>query len=240
MTLRTAVEGEPAFVLHQRPWRNSSQLLEVLSLHCGRVGLIAQGSRRPGRSTRALLQPFIPLHLSWVRRGELGRVTDVEAGSAALELSGVALLAGYYTNELVMALTSRDDPAAELFAHYATCLDELRSRDNVARSLRLFEHRLLGALGFGLQLDVDCVLGRPLSVDGEYTFSFEEGARPASGGAAYRGADLISLREERLEDTASLRAARQLLGEAISRHLGSRRLKTRDVLRDIDARGLVV
>lgn len=240
MTSRTAVEGEPAFLLHQRPYRNTSQLLEVLSLHYGRVGLVAQGSRRPGRGTRALLQPFVPLRLSWVRRGELGRLTDVEPGSSAIELSGAALLAGYYASELIISLTSRDDPATEVFAHYTTCLSELGSDDNVARNLRLFEHRLLSSLGFGLQLDVDCVSGSPLAADLEYAFSLDDGARPTSGEPGYRGADLISLREERLEDTESLRAARQLLGEAIARHLGSRRLKTRDVLRDIDARGLIV
>ncbi|MGD8324465.1 MAG: DNA repair protein RecO [Gammaproteobacteria bacterium] len=240
MSSRTAIDSEPVFLLHQRPYQNSSQLLEVLSLHYGRVGLIAQGSRRPGRGMRALLQPFIPLRLSWIRRGELGRITNVEAGSSAIELPGAALLAGYYANELVISLTSRDDPAAELFAHYTTCLNALASDANVARNLRLFEHRLLGALGFGLQLDIDCASGAPLFADREYAFSLDEGARPSSGQPGYRGADLISLREERLEDAGSLRAARQLLGEAIARQLGARRLKTRDVLREIDARGLIV
>lgn len=238
MTARLAVEAEPAFLLHQRPYQNTSQLLEVLSLHHGRVGLIAQGSRRPGRGMRALLQPFVPLRLSWVRRGELGRVTDVEPGDGATELSGNALLAGYYANELVITLTSREDPAAELFAHYTKCLSDLGTHDNVARNLRLFEHRLLGALGFGLQLDVDCASGSPIAADTTYTFSLDAGASPAHGGDGYRGADLISLREEQLHDKASLRAARQLLGEAISRLLGSRRLKTREVLREIDVRGL--
>ncbi len=240
MTTRTAVEGEPAFLLHQRPYRNSSQLLEVLSLHHGRVGLVAQGSRRAGRGMRALLQPFVPLRLSWVRRGELGRLTDAEPGSVALELSGAALLAGYYANELIISLTSRDDPAAELFAHYTNCLSELTSDPNVARNLRLFEHRLLRVLGFGLQLDVDCVSGSPLAANREYAFSLDDGARPTNGEPGYRGADLISLREERLDDAESLRTARRLLGEAISRHLGSRRLRTREVLREIDARGLIV
>lgn len=240
MSLRVAVEAEPVFLLHQRPYRNSSQLLECLSLHYGRVGLVAQGSRRPGRGTRALLQPFVPLRLSWVRRGELGRVTAVEAGSRAMELTGAALLAGYYASELVISLTSRDDPATELFAHYTTCLNELATGDNVARNLRLFEHRLLGVLGFGLQLDVDCVSGGPLAADRQYAFSLDEGARPTNGEPGYLGADLISLRDERLEDAGSLRAARQLLGEVIARHLGARRLKTRDVLREIDARGLTV
>ena len=239
MTARIAVEGEPAFLLHQRPWQNSSQLLEVLSLHYGRVGLIAQGSRRQGRGMRALLQPFVPLRLSWVRRGELGRMTAVEPGSAPLELAGNALLGAYYANELIITLTSRDDPATELFAHYTNCVGELATGENVARNLRLFEYRLLGALGFGLQLDVETISGRPLSADLEYAFSLDDGPRPTSGEPGYRGADLISLREERLDDARSLRAARQLLGQAIERHLGSRRLKTREVLREIDARGLI-
>jgi DNA repair protein RecO (recombination protein O) len=240
MNARSAVEGEPAFLLHQRPWQNSSQLLEVLSMHYGRIGLIAQGSRRQRRGARALLQPFVPLRMSWVRRGELGRMTAVEPGSAPLELSGSALLAGYYANELIITLTSRDDPAAELFAHYTHCVGELAAGDSVARNLRLFEYRLLAALGFGLQLDVESGSGQPLSADREYAFSLDDGARPTSGEAGYRGADLISLREERLDDAGSLRAARQLLGEALARQLGTKRLKTREVLREIDARGLIV
>ena len=167
-------------------------------------------------------------------------MTAVEPGSAPLELSGNALLAAYYANELIITLTSRDDPAAELFAHYTHCVGELAAGEHVARTLRLFEFRLLGALGFGLQLEVEAVTGRPLSADQDYTFSLDDGARQTSGESGYRGADLIALREERLDGASSLRAARQLLGEAIARQLGSRQLKTREVLRDIDARGLIV
>lgn len=240
MTSRTAVEAEPAFLLHQRPYRNTSQLLEVMSLHHGRVGLIAQGSRRPGRGTRALLQPFIPLRLSWTRRGELGRLTDAEAGSDAMQLGGNALLAGYYVNELVMTLTTRDDPAAQLFAHYAQCLGDLEDGPDVARVLRLFEYRLLATLGVGLQLDVDCESGDPLAANGVYLFSFDSGARQSDSSSGYSGADLISLREEQLDTVESLRTARRLLSEAIARQLGSRRLRTREVLREIDARGLTI
>jgi len=233
------VEAEPAFLLHQRPYRNSSQLLECLSLHHGRVGLVANGSRRIARGTRALLQPFRALHVSWLRRGELATLVDVEGRSAPHDLTGEALLAGYYANELVLSLTSRDDPAVELFAHYVTCLHDLREGAGIARSLRLFEHRLLACIGVGLQLDIDHISGQPLVPELEYTFTLDSGARSSHGEPGYRGAHLISLREERLDDTESLRAAKQLLSEAISRQLGSRRLKTREVLRDIDARGLI-
>ena len=35
--------GEPAFVLHARRWRETSLLVEVLSLSHGRLGLLARG-----------------------------------------------------------------------------------------------------------------------------------------------------------------------------------------------------
>jgi DNA repair protein RecO (recombination protein O) len=239
MSSAARVDAEPAFLLHQRPYKNSSQLLECMSLHYGRVGLVAHGSRRIARGTRALLQPFRALHLSWLRRGELATLVDVEGRAAPYELAGEALLAGYYANELILSLTSRDDPAIELFAHYVTCLHDLDAGGELARSLRLFEHRLLSSIGVGLQLDIDYVSGEPLAAELEYAFTLDSGARRTRGEPGYRGVDLISLREERLHDPDSLRVARQLLGEAIARQLGSRRLKTRDVLRDIDARGLI-
>lgn len=238
MTARVRIDGEPAFVLHQRPYRNSSQLLECLTLNHGRIGLVAQGSRRIGSGRRALLQAFTPLRISWMRRGELGRLIDVEGGSQMIALGGEALLAGYYANELILSLTSRDDPTTELFAHYAACLNQLGSHTHIARSLRLFEYRLLAALGVGLQLDVDCMTGRPLDAEFTYAFNLDSGATRSESASGILGAHLISLREERLEDAESLRAARALLGQALARQLGSKRLRSREVFRDIDARGL--
>ena len=62
---------QSAFLLHQRPYRETSLLLEVFSLEYGRLGLVARGVRRSKAGLRALLQPFRPLLLSWSGRGEL-------------------------------------------------------------------------------------------------------------------------------------------------------------------------
>ncbi len=86
MSEREHVLLELGFVLHQRPYRNTSQLLECTTAEHGRVGLIARGSRRTNSRQRALLQPFVPLRLSWLRRGELGQLTHVEPAAARLDL----------------------------------------------------------------------------------------------------------------------------------------------------------
>ncbi len=204
----------------------------------GRVGLVAQGSRRAGRGDRALLQPFIPLRLSWIRRGELGRVTGVDTASTALELHGNRLLAGYYLNELLLRLMVRDDANPEVFGHYSECLSALVDTPSVARVLRLFEHRLLRSLGFGLPLSFDTVSHQPIDPDMTYEFDIDGGPRVVRSNQGYSGKHLISLREERLDDQESMQVARRLLGDALAIHLGSRRLKSRDVLQDIAARGL--
>ena len=243
MAEREQVLLEPGFVLHQRPYRNTSQLLECVTANHGRVGLVARGSRRPRSGQRALLQPFVPLRLSWLRRGELGRLTQVEAAGASYDLAAHRLLGGYYANELLLRLTARSDPNAEIFSCYSRCLAELADTQVVARPLRVFELGLLHALGYGVELAGDATSGEPLKPETRYVFEIEHGLRCADADArtdadTYSGRDLIALRECRLDDDGSLRTAQRLLGRVLRAHLGERPLQSRLVLQDIVSRGL--
>lgn len=49
------IHDEPAFVLHQYAWSESSLILEVLSRQHGRVALVAKGGKRPTSQFRAVL-----------------------------------------------------------------------------------------------------------------------------------------------------------------------------------------
>lgn len=242
MAEREQVLLDRGFVLHQRPYRDSSQLLECLTETHGRMGLVARGSRRAQSRQRALLQPFAPLKLSWVRRGELGRLTHVEADGPNHALEGQRLLAGYYASELLLKLTARGDANAAAFSCYSRCLSQLTQPVKVARTLRLFELELLSALGYGLELHGDATTGEPLRADSSYIFEVEHGFRRAdvadSDADVYPGRDLISLKHLALDDDASLRTAQRLLGRALKAHLGDRPLKSRLVLQDIVSRGL--
>jgi DNA repair protein RecO (recombination protein O) len=242
MAEREQVLLERAFVLHQRPFRDSSQLLECMTVGHGRVGLVARGSRRPGNRQRALLQPFVPLKVSWVRRGELGRLTQVEAEGSSYSLAGQRLLAGFYASELLLRLTARGDPNVEVFSCYSRCLAQLAAGASLARTLRLFELELLGALGYGLELDGDLGEGEPLREDSFYVYELEQGLRRVErlgpDADVYSGTHLLSLRDRKLDDEGSLRAAQRLLGTVLKVHLGERPLKSRLVLQDIVSRGL--
>ena len=242
MSEREQVLLEDGFVLHQRPYRNSSQLLDCVTARHGRVGLVARGSRSSAHPRRALLQPFVPLKLSWIRRGDLGRLTNVEADGPSWSLEGQRLLAGFYANELLLRLLARGDPNGDAFSCYSRCLAQLAEAASVARTLRIFELELLQALGYGLELDGDSTSGEPLRADASYVYELELGIRRAdiadSDADLYPGRDLILLRERTLDDDGSLRTAQRLLGRALKSHLGDRPLKSRLVLQDIVSRGL--
>lgn len=242
MADREQVLLERGFVLHQRPYRDSSQLLECVTAAHGRVGLVARGSRRAGSRQRALLQPFVPLKISWIRRGDLGRLIQVEPHAASYVLEGQRLLAGFYANELLLRLTARGDPNAEVFSCYSRSLAELAGTTNLARTLRLFELDLLGALGYGLELTGDSSTGEPLREETRYVFELEQGFRRVENADAdadsYSGRDLLSLRDRKLDDESSVRTAQRLLGRVLREHLGDRPLQSRLVLQDIVSRGL--
>jgi DNA repair protein RecO (recombination protein O) len=236
MSEREEVLLEPGYVLHQRPYRNTSLILDCLTGAYGRLSLVAQGARRPGSRQSALLQPFCRVRLSWVRRSEMGRLTNVEADGRALALKGDALLAAFYLNELLLRLVPVGDQNEEILSCYSSCLDQLAETQAAARALRLFELELLEALGYRVDLDQDFRTGKPIAPDCDYIFEHEGGLTACDVHPkmeTFSGRHLISLREQRLDESESLNAAKRLLGGILRLHLGARPLRTRQVMREI-------
>ena len=221
---------EPAWVLSARPYRETSALVEVFAQHSGRAGLVARGVRGPRARQRGLLQPFQPLLVSFTERGELGTLTAVEADGAPVMLRGEAVFSGWYVNELMLRLLPRRDPHPELFAHYAEVMAVLPVAAKAAPTLRLFEKRLLAALGYGLELP------EPVQRDRWYAWDPDGGLRLAEPGpSSYRGESLYALAEEQLDTEESLRDARRLMRAALRPHLGERALRTPEMLRAVRA-----
>ncbi|HSR65372.1 MAG TPA: recombination protein O N-terminal domain-containing protein, partial [Xanthomonadaceae bacterium] len=79
--------AEAAFVLHARPWRETSLLVEVLSEGHGRLGLVARGVQGPKRHVlRAALQPLQSIRFDAVQHGELAQLRAAEAQDQLVEV----------------------------------------------------------------------------------------------------------------------------------------------------------
>jgi DNA repair protein RecO (recombination protein O) len=228
------LEQQPAFVLHSRPYRETSLLLECLTRDHGRLGIVARGVRSErGRLQRSQLEPFQSLALDLQLRGELATLRGAESVAAPLRLSGDAGMAGLYVNELVVRLTERQDPHPALYAAYAQTLSRLAVGESLGWHLRRFERDLLAELGYALQLDGDADSGEALQVDALYAYRPEHGPVRcnANDPNALRGGDLLSLLEDRMPDAQGLHALRGMMRELIRFHLGGVELRAWRVFR---------
>ncbi|MBT8086365.1 MAG: DNA repair protein RecO [Woeseia sp.] len=237
MTMR--IQQEPAWLLHHRPFRDSSRILDILSRDHGRLSLVARGARSAKSRLNGLLRPFMPLSMSWVARGDLGTLTGAEMDGAPVALSGDALLSGYYANELLLKLLHRFDPQPEVFALYARTVGKLAGNKEPALLLRQFEIELLGFLGYGLNLDRDVAQHHELLAKQHYEYRVALGAMPVdrqAGPMVFSGEELIAIRDGCFADRDKLRAASRLLRGVIAYHLDGKELMSRKVLQELRRR----
>ena len=237
MTHHARVSLEPAWILHHYAYRDSSLLLEVFSSAYGRIGLIARGARSAKSRWQNQLQMLRPLLLSWNMRGELGTLTGVDSRGVIDTFNGRQVLCTCYLGELLMRLLSRHDPHPELFYAYEQALLTLGTAEE--QSLRLFEKRLLQALGYGLLLDCEYDSGEVIDPQGLYEYRMEQGPvrsqRAADNGVFLQGASLLALHREDLQDPQACREVKALMRAALALYLGERPLRTREVLRQLAA-----
>jgi DNA repair protein RecO (recombination protein O) len=227
------IEQQPAFVLHSRPYRETSLLLELLTRDHGRLGVVARGVRgERARLRRALLEPFESIVVGLWRRGELATLTTIERTATPTSLTGQTVLAGLYLNELVVRLTGRDDPLPALYDAYARTVHRLSAEEPVAWTLRRFERDLLQAIGYALPLQHEVQSGAALDPAGHYCYGLGEGLLPcaASDPEALRGRDLLALAADRMPDAEAAPALRKLMRRVIRFHLGGAELRSWHVL----------
>jgi len=230
-------QAEPAFVLHTRPWRETSLLVEVLTAEHGRLGLVARGVQGPKRQPlRAALQPLQWIRFDAVQRGELATLAAAEALDVAPRLVGEAMLAGFYLNELTLRLAPRDDPQPDLFDAYRLARERLRASEPLAWTLRRFERDLLDALGFGFEWDRD---GDGVVIDpaARYRLDPDHGPRRLLSdrghddrSSAATGRALRALATDEQPSPDDLASLRRPMRSVLAHHLGPRGLKSWEML----------
>jgi DNA repair protein RecO (recombination protein O) len=234
-------DAEPAYVLHARPWRETSLLLELLTEHHGRVGVLARGLQGPKKHVlRAALQPLQHVRFDGVQRGELAQLRGAEAIDAAPRLSSDAALAGFYVSELLLRLAPRQDPHPGLYELYGQVRERLRAAEPLAWTLRRFERDLLEALGFGFDLAHDGD-GMPIDPAARYRLEAEHGPRrvlserldAVGRGQTATGRALLALAADEAPADEDLQGLRRALRGVLADHLGGRGLKSWELMGEL-------
>ena len=229
------VSLQPAYVLHARPWRETSFIVELLTRDHGRVGVVARGLTAPKRHPlRAALQPLQMVRIDYVARGELARLVQAEALDAAPALTGDRLMAAFYVHELLLKLTPRNDSAQTLFERYGELRQELAGNASLSWILRRFERDLLDALGVGLPWDCTAD-GEPVQAGLRYRLDPEIGPviqSPRLVGSV-SGEALLALAADTLPDALPLQELRPALRRVLEAHLGGSGLRSWGLLDEL-------
>lgn len=207
-------------VLHARPLRETSRVLELLTAEAGRVSTVVRG--RAGS-----VRPFVLLDLAWRGRGDLPTLTVAEE-RRVYPLTSRALVCGLYLNELVLRLYPRDAPVPEALPALLAGYAGLAAGERADSVLRAAEWALLAPVDSGLEH----VAAEDVAPDQWYRYdpaSGLEGAPPGSAGAI-SGAALQALVAGEDVPEAQARACRDFMRALIDRHLEGRTLRTRDLL----------
>lgn len=230
MNQNQRVSLQSAFVLHKRPYRESSLLLDVFSCDYGKIALLAKGARRNRSVSRAILQPFIPLSICWSGKTDLQTLTGAEPIPPGISLKGRSLYCGLYLNELLSYFLHRHDAHRNLFSHYTAALVALSGEGETEKTLRYFELALLEEIGFGLRIDQDVQVGAPISPDRRYDYRIGLGLVESNGShGGIAGLTLINLGLRKLDGPVQLFEAKKMMRAIIDHHLAGKPLRSRSL-----------
>ncbi len=230
------IAGQPGFVLHSYPYKETSLIVDVFTRDHGRVALMAKGAKRPHSRLRGVLQTFQPLSLGWSGKSEVRTLTAAEWVGGMLPLEKSALLCGFYLNELLFKMLARDDPHPALFDHYVATLNQLAHQEPAPIVLRKFERVLLKETGVGGDFTTCTATRTVVEPDALYVVEPEHGvrpARPSDTAPRVSGKTLLDMEQENYSDGATQTQSKFLMRFLLAHHLAGAPLNTRQILIDL-------
>lgn len=156
------VDRQLAYLLHTRPYTESSLLLDVFTRDFGHVRLLARGARGAQSALRGLTYPFQPMWISWFGDKDINTLHSIEWQGGVPALCGQPLLTGFYLNELLLKLTHLQEKLPPVWDAYDTAIRQLAASQRQASAavkvgicLRQFEITFIHALGYAPPFEGD-------------------------------------------------------------------------------------
>ncbi|MEH6449892.1 MAG: DNA repair protein RecO C-terminal domain-containing protein [Oleispira sp.] len=251
MTIPTDLK-QSYYVLHRKPYRENSQIIDLLCEKQGRFSALYRVSKKQPE-----LQPFIPYQMQFSGRGDLKYCQHVEIHYPDFQidegeffsgnrlrgkcLQGKNLYCGFYLNELIMRLTWKDEPQQGLFTVYQQTLQGLLLLESDQQSepfLRRFEFHLLTILGYQYNWlqDTDCHDIQPAQY---YNFDPAAGFKALNvanyglhipstrSNTVFSGETILAIAADDWQHTMSWKVAKQIARLALQPLLGHKPLMSR-------------
>ncbi len=144
--------SDQAFVLHKKPYKDSSELIKLMTRQHGLVDVVGQGSRRPKSKLRGQLQPFVITEVSFTGRSALKTLVQAEQQAVAKSCAYLNHVSMLYCSELLLLMGLDEEAVTVLFPVYQATIKQLFEARQVSLVLRRFEWQLCCELGYELRI----------------------------------------------------------------------------------------
>lgn len=218
--------NEHAVVLHRRPFRESSMMLDLLTSNYGRVKCILHGRGK----NRVNVTSFVEYGTSWRGRTDLVTITNCEP-LRSFDFAGKTLFSGFYLNELILRAVVPGMIVDGLYEAYLTALQAFQSKDDVEPVLRTFEKGLLRGLGYEVELEHELNQRIPIREDRIYEYLPSMGFKLSDSlsDTTHQGSTLLAMSRNDYSESQTRRAAKRIFRQALRQHIGDQPLKSREL-----------
>jgi len=228
------IEHQPAYVLHLKPYRDTSAIIDLLTPDYGRIAVVARGVRKNKNTKRQLLNPFHRLLISFQGEGELKLLTHFESSSGFYPLKANYLYSGLYLNELLMRLLPELDAHNDFFSLYESSVHLLHQEDEIEPTLRNFEFRLMLELGYAIDFNEDAIYHKAIKEEASYICDPDRGfieltALDTNQELVFPGLDILSIARQDYTQQSTRRSAKKITRLLLKPLLGKRPLKSREL-----------
>ena len=225
-----SLDGEPGFILHTRPYKEHSLLVELFTLNYGRLSAVARLSNKVASRSAGIYQPLIPLKMTLKQsRGSLWTLSDAFMQRGAYKIDVPTLFCAIYVNELIYNLVKTHESMPKLFAQYLRTLEDLEAGEDSSLTLRAFETALIENLGYGI--DYSSSDQGDIQDDLCYHFDLNSGFLLSSAVEeySYSGHDLINIRHNDMSSKRNRDVLKKINKCVIDSLLEGRKLKSREL-----------
>lgn len=226
-----SLECHHAFILHRRPYRETSQLVDLFCQDVGKVSLVYKGGRSTTRMKRGMAQPFTLLEVSYFGRSSLKTLKSIDALTQVVPLTGERLYLAMYINELLYRLLQAESSCDGLFSAYQETLLAIAGSVDAQAALRHFEFTLLETLGYGANFEEDIYSGELIEAGFEYQYQQQAGffAKQAvhKKHQVYLGEEILAFASRDFSTPAILKSTKRFCRQALAHLLGDKPLHSR-------------
>ena len=219
-----------SFIIHSRPYSETSIIFDILTESNGLISLIAKGIKK--KKDGLLLQPFKELQLSYTSKGSLPILTKFEIINSFPKIKNKYLLIGLYFNELIYKFIPKGEPLPSLYSLYKNQLEYMKTtKDTPDVILLTFETMFLKEIGYEVvraQIQSSNIIW-----DKKYFYDHEVGFREVSNNHSstlISGKSLYHLLEYEFSLIDEIKGVRNIIKNIINELLGNKKIKSFDFI----------